>query len=79
MTIFPTLDPVSGLPTWIRADLRALPESWTKTDFRTRRPMIPASADVGAPGRPTAGRTRGRTAATLAVLAVVAVVVWWRL
>lgn len=85
MTPFwPQLDRDSGLPTWIRADLRAMPtDNWAgRNDLRTRRPLAVRKVPVrpagrpGAAGHPTAGQCRGRTA--LAALLVVALVVWWR-
>lgn len=51
--LWPRLDPVSGLPRWVRADLRALPEI----------PVRPAGRTGAAAGRPPAGR--GRVIATV--------------
>lgn len=70
MTVFPTLDS-NGLPGWVRADLRAMPD-WQKTDFRCRRPMVGKVC--------SAGRVGGHpTTVALAVVAVLLAVVWWRL
>lgn len=82
MTVFPTLD-ANGLPSWIRADLRAMPtDNWAgRNDLRTRRPLAVRNIPVrpagrpGAAGHPTAVPSRGRTAAAVAV---VLLVVWWR-
>lgn len=83
MNLWPYVSTTTGLPSWVRADLRAMPTEWAgKTDLRTRRPMV-NKVPVRPAGRTGAGHgcpppVTGRTAAAV-VLAVAVVVVWRRL
>lgn len=81
-SLWPALDS-NGLPTWIRADLRAMPEWAGKSDYRSRRPMVTkvpvrSAERSGAAVTPNRRADRGRTAAVLAAVVVV-LVVWRRL